>query len=322
MMLRKTVRIWASRGYQSPRFLSIAVQSIPKQAGAALAALGVCGLLVATTIVDTKAESPNKELIALSKKDFRDFTCTSTEALSSNTALIRFALPTEEHTLGLTVASCLSIKAEIDSKIVNRPYTPISTSEQKGHVDFVIKAYPPRTDGKPGGMGRYLCGLKVGDSIQMKGPWKKFEYKASEYKQIGMICGGTGITPMFQVVQAVLNNPDDRTKVSMLYANRSVDDILLKDRLDALASVHPDRFKITYTLDKAPKGWSGKTGFVTQEMVEQTLFKADADNVKCFVCGPPPMMRAICGDKDGRKQGELAGCLKTAGFAKEAVFKF
>merc|ERR1711871_1801569 len=100
-----------------------------------------------------------------------------------------------------------------------------------GYVDFVIKGYPARTDGKPGGMGRHLCSLKEGDTIKMKGPWKKFDYQASKYDQVGMICGGTGVTPMFQVLQEILDNPNDTTKVKMLYANRSVNDILLKDRL-------------------------------------------------------------------------------------------
>ena len=54
-----------------------------------------------------------------------------------------------------------TVTAEIEGETVSRPYTPISKREQKGYVDFVIKAYPPRTDGKPGGMGRHLCALQV-----------------------------------------------------------------------------------------------------------------------------------------------------------------
>lgn len=39
---------------------------------------------------------------------------------------------------------------------------------------------------------------------------------------------GTGITPMLQVANHILDNPDDRTKVSLLFANVSEGDILLK----------------------------------------------------------------------------------------------
>jgi NAD(P)H-flavin reductase len=61
-----------------------------------------------------------------------------------------------------------------------------------------------------------------------------------------MIAGGTGITPMYQVIQAVLKNSEDSTQLSLLYANVSPDDILLRDELDALAAAHPN-FKVWYT---------------------------------------------------------------------------
>ncbi|KAL4573440.1 hypothetical protein LXL04_020246 [Taraxacum kok-saghyz] len=40
--------------------------------------------------------------------------------------------------------------------------------------------------------------------------------------------GGSGITPRLQVIEAIVKNPDDTTKVSLIYANVSPDDILLK----------------------------------------------------------------------------------------------
>ena len=36
-----------------------------------------------------------------------------------------------------------------------------------------------------------------------QGPFKKFEYKPNEKKEIGMIAGGSGITPMYQVIDAI-----------------------------------------------------------------------------------------------------------------------
>jgi cytochrome-b5 reductase len=41
------------------------------------------------------------------------------------------------------------------------------------------------------------------------------------------------------------------------------------------------------------------------------------------VCGPPPMMKAMSGDKaKDKSQGELSGLLKDLGYAAEGVFKF
>ncbi|KAL3536644.1 hypothetical protein ACH5RR_000010 [Cinchona calisaya] len=46
-----------------------------------------------------------------------------------------------------------------------------------------------------------------------------------------MLAGGSGITPMFQVSRAMLENPNDRTNVYVIYANITYEDILLKSSL-------------------------------------------------------------------------------------------
>ena len=64
-------------------------------------------------------------------------------------------------------------------------------------------------------------------------------------KHISMIAGGTGITPMYQVIKAVLKQADDDTQLSLLYANQSPDDILLFEELQGMAK--DARFKVWYT---------------------------------------------------------------------------
>jgi cytochrome-b5 reductase len=53
-----------------------------------------------------------------------------------------------------------------------------------------------------------------------------------------------------QVADAILANPADKTKVTLLFANVSEGDILLKDKIDAMAAAHPDKFKVHYVVDK------------------------------------------------------------------------
>ena len=77
-------------------------------------------------------------------------------------------------------------------------------------------------------MSQYLDSLKIGDSIEAKGPVGHMHYLGNgRYRldsaehtctRINMIAGGTGITPMYQVIQAVLKNCDDKTEISLLYA--------------------------------------------------------------------------------------------------------
>ena len=52
-----------------------------------------------------------------------------------------------------------------------------------------------RTDGK---MGPHMANMKVGEALDMKGPIPKYPYSANIKKHIGMVAGGSGITPMLQ----------------------------------------------------------------------------------------------------------------------------
>lgn len=68
------------------------------------------------------------------------------------------------------------------------------------------------------------------------------------------------------MIEEVLFNPDDKTKVTLLYANTTVDDILLKPDLDKLAQKYPDRLKVYYTVDKIDDkkekdSWKGDVGY-------------------------------------------------------------
>ena len=106
----------------------------------------------------------------------------------------------------------------------------------------------------------------------------------------------------------------DKTEIHLVFANDTEDDILLKARLDQLAAKHAN-FKVTYVLSK-PKSssWKGYTGFVNAAIVKATMPSPSTDSM-VFVCGPPPMMKAISGDKTpDYKQGPVEGLLKDAGY--------
>jgi cytochrome-b5 reductase len=67
------------------------------------------------------------------------------------------------------------------------------------------------------------------------------------------------------MIEEILFNPDDKTKITLLYANTTLNDIILKQDLDKLAQKYPDRFKIYYTVTKLAdakesKGWKGEVG--------------------------------------------------------------
>ena len=241
----------------------------------------------------------------------RSFPVISNSKLTHDTHQIKVALPPST-TLGMTVASCLTIRANIDGNVVARPYTPVSTKDQKDYAEFIIKAYPPRTDDKPGGMGRHLINLKEGDAIEMKGPWSKHQYVPNSFNKVIMIAGGTGITPCLQVITEILSNSNDKTDVVLIYANKTEGDIIVREMLDDLSRKHQN-FSLLYTLEKPPEKWAGEVGYVDESMIRKanSLGNQAQGGDITFVCGPPPMMESVCGAKGPKgSQGEVGGILK------------
>ncbi|XP_010632699.1 NADH-cytochrome b5 reductase 3 [Fukomys damarensis] len=234
------------------------------------------------------------------------------EVISHDTRRFRFALPSPQHILGLPIGQHIYLSARIDGNLVIRPYTPVSSDDDKGFVDLVIKVYFKDTHPKfPAGgkMSQYLENMQVGDTIEFRGPNgllvyqgrgkfairpdKKSSPVVKTAKSVGMIAGGTGITPMLQVIRAILKDPDDHTVCYLLFANQTEKDILLRPELEELRNAHSTRFKLWYTLDRAPEGWDYSQGFVNEEMIRDHL-PAPGEQTLVLMCGPPPMIQFAC----------------------------
>jgi len=278
------------------------------------------GLVVGSgvgTYFFTKKLFATEKSVALDANQFKSFKLEEIYPISHNTRRYRFGL-SEDQELGLPVASCLVVKAPIgeDGKDEIRPYTPVSDPNDTGFFDLIIKEYPK------GVMSKHIASLQPGDSLLFKGPFPKIPYSANMKKKIGMVAGGTGITPMLQVLTQILKNPDDKTEVSLVFCNLSESDILLKMELDTYARRHKN-FKVYYVVDKpSSKNWTGGVGFITDEILKSHLPPPSADN-QIFVCGPPGLMKHVSGDKaPDYTQGELSGLLKKLGYSESNVFKF
>lgn len=257
----------------------------------------------ATTIPSTSPNmNPNQ---SFNPDKFREFEIKSITQLSPNVKKYEIFLDSPEHVSGFTTTSHIWIKGRDGSK----PYTPTSLNHVKGIVEVVIKSYPG------GNVSGHLDSLSVGSKVSIRGPFQSFKYNPNMKKCIGMIAGGTGITPMFQVIQEILYNNEDNTEIFMLYANRNIEDILLKDKLDELAHLHP-RFKINYILSNPPSlDWNGGMhGHVKPSMIQQHLPPPSPDSM-ILVCGPQGMMESVSGLKAKDKtQGVLSGMLKELGY--------
>lgn len=217
----------------------------------------------------------------------------------SNLYSYRIKLPRPTDVLGLPIGQHISLAAEIGPEKDGKPtdivrsYTPISSDEDLGHVDLIIKSYPT------GNISKYVAEMKIGQKIKIRGPKGAMVYTPNLVRHFGMIAGGTGITPMLQIAKAIERGraKGDTTEVDLIFANVNPEDILLKDELDALAAKDP-KFRVHYVLNNPPEKWDGGVGFVTADMIKEWL-PAPASDVKILLCGPPPMVKAMKAATEG-----------------------
>ena len=71
---------------------------------------------------------------------------------------------------------------------------------------------------------------------------------------IFLFTGGTGITPMLQLINQVTLCASDNTKVALLFANQTEEDILLRSELEAAKNMFPEKVKLWYTVDRPQDG--------------------------------------------------------------------
>lgn len=204
----------------------------------------------------------------LNPTEFQNFELRLINYISHNVAIYRFALPHPTDILGLPVGQHISLAATIagQPKEVVRSYTPISSDNEAGYFDLLVKTYPQ------GSISKYLTELKIGDTMKVRGPKGAMVYTPNMCRHIGMIAGGTGITPMLQVIEAIIRNRprnggNDTTVVDLIFANVSHQDILLKDKLENLEK-EDGGFHVYYVLNTPPTGWTGGVGFVTTDMIK------------------------------------------------------
>ncbi|EON65632.1 NADH-cytochrome b5 reductase 1 [Coniosporium apollinis CBS 100218] len=234
----------------------------------------------------------NQARKVLKPNEFQEFELKEKTIISHNVAIYRFGLPRPIDILGLPIGQHISVAATIagQPKEVVRSYTPISSDENSGYFDLLIKSYPT------GNISKHMASLMVGQAMKVKGPKGAMVYTPNMVRHLGMIAGGTGITPMLQVVKAIIrgrprNGGTDRTEVDLIFANVNPEDILLKEDLDALAK-EDEGFRVHYVLNNPPEKWDGGVGFVTPDIIKAKL-PAPAKDIKILICGPPPMVSAM-----------------------------
>jgi len=242
----------------------------------------------------------------------------SVESLNHDTKRFRFALPDQNAVSGLGLASSVLTFCRPNGSFlpVIRPYTPVGDLDEPGFLELVIKQYPQ------GRASTHIHSLKPGEHLTFVGSMRAYSWKPNETPHAILIAGGAGITPMCQLIRGILKNPEETTKITLLYGVNSDPDALFQKEFAQYEEQFGDRFKVLYTVSRPSNNSPFLKGYVSQEMISSALAESEKGNAKIFVCGPPAFESSMLGSTSPFSRGQSGGILGQLGVAKGQIHKF
>ena len=160
-----------------------------------------------------------------------------------------------------------------------RSFSMANTSSRDGLLEFVIKVYPD------GLFSQFLDKeLKVGDRLELTGPFGVFTLRESEADLV-FVGGGAGMAPILSLLRSMAERGIDR-KATFFYGARTQPDLCFEDELRSIAEKLPD---FSYVPALSHEDWDGENGLITDVVKRLT---GSLSGAHAYVCGPPPMVEA------------------------------
>jgi len=184
-----------------------------------------------------------------------------------------------EKKMEYTPGQFFSIKIEKDGKIQYRSYSIANHPDDPANIiRMVIKLL----DG--GLASEYLRDKKVGEEVELRGSAGMFGYKSDNVKDIYLICTGTGIVPLMNILESQLTT-GNQSNINLIFGNRYNGDIFWEDNFKELSEKYPN-FHYEITLSRPTDEWSGHRGYVQELLTD----KIDYNNSHFYLCGIPAMV--------------------------------
>lgn len=154
---------------------------------------------------------------------------------------------------------------------------PISVSGiGEDTVDFTIR--------RVGKVTNEIFENYVGDRLLIRGPYGNgFDVENYRGKELVIVAGGTGLSPVRGVVEYFAHNPKQAVSVTLIAGFKSPEDVLFQEDF----AFWKQRISVIQTVDTAPEGYGGPVGMVTKYIPDlkfQDLSRA------AFICVGPPVM--------------------------------
>jgi ferredoxin-NADP reductase len=166
----------------------------------------------------------------------------------------------------------------------SRPFSIASSPTQNNYLQFGIKI-----------MGKFtkrLSELKIGDKINVYGPYGDFTYSEKKYPDSIFIAGGIGITPFINSIR-YSNNKRNSQHITLLYSNRKLNTTVFKDELEDISRENKNIKTILSITDenisKLEKNIENRR--IDREMISK--YSEPIKNKTFFICGPEKFMEAM-----------------------------
>jgi toluene monooxygenase electron transfer component len=147
----------------------------------------------------------------------------------------------------------------------------------------------------PGGeaTGALFDRLAPGAEVAIDGPYGTAYLRESAERDLLLIAGGSGLSPMVSIARAAARSPAlAGREIHFLYGCRTPADICGEDMLAALAGYGERLFYRAAISEPAPgDGWEGATGFIHD--VAREAFGARLADMEVYFAGPPAMAAAL-----------------------------
>lgn len=156
-----------------------------------------------------------------------------------------------------------------------------SSPTEKGYIEFTKKI--THSD-----FSRALDRIAPGDLLNVQYPFGKFMLDTGD-KKIAFLSGGIGITPIRSICKVVCDAGLD-VDVKLVYANRSLRDIVFREDFDRMQEMNP-RLKCAHVLCEAAPGFKCAVGLINGNIIKNEI--SDYHARRFFLCGPPSMVEAM-----------------------------
>ncbi|HJU22066.1 MAG TPA: 1,2-phenylacetyl-CoA epoxidase subunit PaaE [Casimicrobiaceae bacterium] len=183
----------------------------------------------------------------------------------------------------------LTLRAKIEGEHVRRSYSICVPEGQP--LRIAIKR-------APGGL--FSCwaneALRAGETIDVTTPMGRFNLApdARTPRHYLALAAGSGITPIVSMVATALET-EPKSRVTLIYGNRSSASVMFREELAALKDRHLARFNLVHVLSREAQDIELLHGRIDRQkadaLFEQWVPIDDVDHA--FVCGPEGMMDAV-----------------------------